>query len=130
MAGRPTDYNEEIVEKAREYIFLFTDESTIPKDEVIPSIEGLALYIDMNRSTLYEWDGSEGKEEFSDIMDTLRSLQGKTLLTGSLTNKLNANISKAILSRHGYHEKTEVDQKTEHSLDEKSTDILSKVYGS
>ncbi len=125
--GRPTDYGEEILEKAHAYILQFTDKETIPEDEVIPSIEGLALYIDMARSTLYEWDGQEGKEVFSDIMETLRSLQGRTLLSGALTNKLNANISKAILSRHGYSEKTEVKQETTHKVSAEQTELINKA---
>lgn len=124
--ARPTDYSEEIIKKGWKYLKQFTDGKR-PKDEVIPSIEGLALYLDINRSTLYDWDSQKDKQEFSNIMEVLRALQGKTLLTGTLLNKLNANIGKAILSRHGYTEKTETESKITHSVDEETINNINKA---
>tara|TARA_R110000782_G_scaffold11199_1_gene34345 strand:+ start:95 stop:496 length:402 start_codon:yes stop_codon:yes gene_type:complete len=124
--GRPTSLTPELLEKAWAYILMFTDKETIPEDEVIPSIEGLAIYVDVNRTTLYEWDKKENTE-FNNIMDTLRALQGRTLLNGSLTNKLNANISKAILSRHGYSEKSETKQEVTHNINEEQKDQINKA---
>lgn len=109
MAGRPTIYSEDLEQKAIEYILQFTDKGIKPEDEVIPSIEGLALWLEVNRDTLYSWEKQEDKATFSDIMSTLRAIQAKVLLNGSLQNKLNANISKALLSKHGYSEKTETE---------------------
>jgi len=109
-AGRPTKYSDEILDKAVEYVTLFFDEKTIPEGEIIPSIEGLALYLEISRPTIYDWKGQEGKEEFSYIVEKLLAKQGLILLNGTLTNQLNSTVGKAILSKHGYSEKTEVDQ--------------------
>lgn len=125
--GRPSDYKPEILDKAREYIARFLDSENFPKDEVIPSIEGLAIYLDINRSTLYDWNGQKGKQEFSDIIEKLKALQGKTLLTGTLKNQLNASVGKAILSRHGYSEKTEQEQSIKHSMDEDTKSLIEKA---
>ena len=107
--ARPTKYSEEILDRAVEYVTSFFSEETIPEDEVIPSIEGLALYLEVSRPTIYDWAGQEDKEEFSYIVEKLKAKQGLILLTGTLTNKLNSSMGKAILSKHGYSEKTEQD---------------------
>ena len=128
--ARPTEYTEDIVEKAREYVLQFIHEDTRPDDEVIPSIEGLAIHLDKHRDTLYAWEKEEGKEQFSDIMSTLRNIQAKVLLNGSLQNKLNPNISKALLSKHGYSEKTEQEQTVKmevNNLSELSDEELTRL---
>ena len=109
MAGRPTKYSEEILDKAVEYVALFFEGGIIPEDEVMPSIEGLALYLEISRPTIYDWAAQDDKEEFSYIVEKLRAKQGLILLTGVLTKKLDSSMGKAILSKHGYSEKTEQD---------------------
>jgi len=100
-AGRPKLLNDELLEKARTYL------SNLPEDEVVHSIEGLALYVGIARDTVYAWE----KEHpiFSDIVGAVREKQAKKLINGSLDNKLNASISKMMLSKHGYREATETD---------------------
>jgi hypothetical protein len=72
------------------------------KDEAIPTIEGLAVYLSISRDSLYANDA------FSDILEAVRTLQAKHLITGSLRNELNPAISKMMLSaKHGYVEKSE-----------------------
>ena len=48
--ARPTKYNEQILEKARDYI-----ENHEQYDDLVPSVVGLAGAIDVSRSTLYKW---------------------------------------------------------------------------
>ena len=50
--GRPTDYSDKVLDKAVEYVCLFFDAKKQPKDEIIPSIEGLALHLEVSRPTL------------------------------------------------------------------------------
>lgn len=129
MAGRPTDYNENILQAAKEYVdYQYSGEG---EEDVIPSIAGLALYLGVARSTIYDWASQEEKKEFSDTLERLLAKQENILINKGLKGQINSNITKlALANHHGYADKSEIDQKTEHSLDEKSTDILSKVYGS
>lgn len=105
--ARPTDYTEELLEKARMYLL------ELPSDEVVHSIEGLADYIGVTRPTIYDWESQEGKEEFSYIVEQIRHKQAKTLVNGSLKGILNASISKLMLTKHGYHDKQETDITTQ-----------------
>ena len=111
---RPTKYNKEILDQTREYL------ASVPnEEEVIPSIEGLALFLNLARSTIYDWSGQESKKEFSDIIEAILALQGRTLLNGSLRGKLNPVIAKVILSKHGYREGTDVhDESAKTQIDE------------
>lgn len=101
--ARPTDYNEEILDKAREYL------GALPKDEQIHSIEGLADYIDISRSNIYLWASQDDKTEFSDIVEKVREKQAKTLISKGLSGDFNSSITKVILTKHGYVDKQETD---------------------
>jgi intein/homing endonuclease len=100
--ARPTDYNEEILEKARGYL------AQLPEDEVIHSIEGLAEAIGIVRSTIYKWRDEEGKEEFSDILEEILAKQGKVLVNKGLNGDFNSPITKVMLTKHGYREGKEL----------------------
>lgn len=103
-AGRPTKYTDELLENAREYC-----DSGYLEDGVIPSIEGLALHIGVARETCHVWRHDEGKEEFSNILETILSKQAVLTINGALNNKFNATIAKLLLGKHGYSEKTSTD---------------------
>lgn len=128
-AGRPTKYSAAIVKKAKEYAEQFEVGGNQPKDEVIPSVEGLSLYIGIRRSTIYEWIDHEDKKVFSDIVAKMLSCQGKILLNGTLSNKLNSNVGKAILTKHGYTEKQEIDHTSNGKTITGFTTVLGKAYG-
>jgi len=102
--ARPTTYSQEILDKAREYLGVY---GTL--DEVIPSVEGLAVYLDIARSTIYDWESQEEKQEFSDIIEKLLAKQAKELANKGLEGKFNSTITKVILTKHGYSDKTETD---------------------
>ena len=99
-AGRPTKYNKEVLEKAREYLVVWRD-----GEDVIPSIEGLAEYIERARSTIYDWATHEDKQEFSDTLDRINELQKRTLINQGLKGEFNSNITKLALGNHGMTEK-------------------------
>lgn len=105
-AGRPTDYSEALLKKAREYL------SNRPEDEVVPSIEGLADYIGVTRTTIYDWESQEEKAEFSYIVEQVRHKQAKELINKGLEGKFNPTMSKVILTKHGYTDKSELDVTT------------------
>ena len=104
-AGRPSKYNDDILVKAKEYLLTGYGE----QGEVVPTQEGLALYIGIHRSTLHAWKAEEGKEKFSDILEECNQRQTILLMSGALTNDMNANIAKLMLGKHGYSEKNQTE---------------------
>lgn len=124
-AGRPTDYGEDILTKSNDYLKSCEDESksfvimqgdgyTKYEERLvvkIPTIEGLARYLKIHRSTLYAWQ--KEKPEFSDIIEELQQKQVERLLSNGLSGTYNSTIAKVLLTKHGYTDRTEV--KNEHS---------------
>ena len=96
--GRPTKLTPELTLKAYDYLKPNFD---------LPTIEGLALELDITRDTLYQWE--KENEEFSYILGKLRLLQANKLIQKSITGQYNATISKMMLTKHGYVEKSETD---------------------
>jgi len=117
--ARPTILNQELRDRAKLYIEECEDEETeyhktrgeksdgyerIVKVK-LPSIEGLALYLDVARSTLYLW--KEEDKEFSDIIDKLQEKQANMLINKGLSGDYNPTIAKVLLTKHGYREGVE-----------------------
>lgn len=100
MKGRPTKYDQTLLDKAREYI-----ENHIKYGDVVPSHAGLATEIGITRSTMYAWAKDPEKAQFSDILDECNRKQERLLLSGALVGDMNANIAKLMLGKHGYSEK-------------------------
>lgn len=96
--GRPTDYSEDILKLAKDY------RDNLPEGEVIHTVEGLSDHINIARSTVYKWAKEEGKEDFSDIIESILNKQGKSLLNKGLTGDYNSTIAKVLLTKHGYRE--------------------------
>ena len=97
--GRPTDYNEETVSKVNEYLANCPDE--------LPSIVGLAIYLETTTKTVYNWAKVEGREDFLHTLDKINDAQHNTALNKGLTGDFNATITKLVLANHGYHDKSE-----------------------
>lgn len=110
--GRPTDYSEEILTDAMNYVQQYANDEV--KDKVLkvnlPTIEGLALYLEISRSTLYLWQKEH--KEFSDIIEILQQKQAQVLINNALSGSYNATIAKVLLTKHGYTDKQEIEQKT------------------
>lgn len=104
--ARPTKLTEELLTKAREHVNSFD----VSAYTLLPTIEGLALELKINRDTIYQWE--KENDEFSDIVSEIREKQAQKLIQLALAGKYNASIAKLILSgKHGYVEKTESDVK-------------------
>ena len=104
-AGRPTTYTDEVIELAYDYI------NNCP--DAVHSVVGLAIHIGRAKSTVYKW-AEEGetddlKAEFSDIVKCVNELAERKLINGSLTNELNAQVAKMMLSKYGHVEVKSVD---------------------
>jgi molybdopterin-guanine dinucleotide biosynthesis protein len=110
-AGRPTKYNKKVLAQA-EYYLEHYDEKGI--DNFIPSIAGLAVYLEVTKRTLYMW--MEKHSTFDNLCDRILAKQESVLLDKGLRNDCNANIAKLALHNHGYKEKTEVKQKSKTNI--------------
>jgi hypothetical protein len=101
-AGRPTEYDAEMLAKAQDYI-----EHSTTYEDIVPSVAGLSLVLGVARSTLYKW--AEAYPEFSDTLEDLKAKQERELVHNGLTSIFNPTITKLMLANHGYSEKTETD---------------------
>ncbi len=92
--GRPTKYNDEILNKAKSYVSHCQDK------EKIPYIEELALILDINDDTIVEW--TKKHKEFSATIDQLKTLQKLRIKDGALTKQLHPSTSMFLLrANHG-----------------------------
>ncbi len=100
--GRPTKLTDELLEIARAYPDTFREEHK----HTIPSAVGLARVLGISRSTLYNW--ADENAEFLDILDNVNTQQEMELLNNGLGGAFNAQITKLVLGKHGYHDKQEL----------------------
>lgn len=113
--GRPTKLTKEIITLSQEYIDNSKDEYEVKGDNKpfivwdvkLPTIEGLANYLNVNRDSLYEWE--KESEEYSDILTRVRNAQAERLINKGLAGQYNPVIAKLLLTKHGYSDKSEVD---------------------
>lgn len=121
--GRPTKYKEAYITKAREYINECQDEEVEELSGVsakgtelyrtklkvnLPTIEGFAVYLGVDKTSLYEWAKKEPK--FSHALEIIKSEQQKRLINRGLSWDYNPTIAKLMLSsNHNMREKTEQD---------------------
>ena len=99
-AGRPSDYDKDVVPTVRDFIKNRLDEGKVP------TVEGLAVFLDVNRSTIYEW--AQAHPEFSDILDALGANQADALIQNGLKGVYNAPITKMLLTKHGYKDQSDI----------------------
>jgi hypothetical protein len=119
--ARPTDYSEEMLTRTEQYLAQSIDEySEFHKTRgeksdsyervlrvKLPTIEGLALFLGVDRSTIYEWEGKH--KEFSHTLDKIRAEQQQRLVDNGLSGDYNPVIAKLILSsNHGMREKSDI----------------------
>ena len=104
VMGRPSIYSEELLAKAIEYCNSFNEID--PEDmEVLPSIAGLALELNICRDTVYDWIKQPDKAEFSYIAKQLLATQEVSLVNNGLTGRFNPSVTKMMLGKHGYSDK-------------------------
>lgn len=109
-AGRPTKLTPALITKAKAFLKERSQDRMM-----LPTIEGLALRLNVNQDTIHDWitkeEQTELQAEFSEVVRRLKSAQAEKLVQNGLRGTYNATIAKLILSgKHGYVEKSEVDQ--------------------
>lgn len=109
--ARPTKYKEEYCEEVEKYIE-DCEEKSKEGEVCLPTIEGIALLLDVNRKTLYNW--KEEHEAFLHALEKVDYKQKKMLEDNGLAGDYNSTIAKLILSsNHGMKERKDVTSKEE-----------------
>lgn len=128
--GRPTKLTQEILDLSINYLKECKDEYEKVVKQAneekgyemyenkykvnLPSVAGLARYLRVGRRTIYDWASNdennqdELNKEFSHILEDLLAEQEKRLLDNGLSSHYNSNITKLLLTKHGYTDKTDV----------------------
>lgn len=75
--------------------------------KVIPSNVGLALYLRVSPQTLDNWADNPKHTAFLGILADIQATQQELLLNSGLTGEFNSTITKLVLGKHGYSEKSE-----------------------
>ena len=76
----------------------------------MPSVAGLACYLEISRSSLYNYKDENAR--FLDIVERVELLQEKMLVNGGLMGDFNPTIAKLMMTKHGYSDKQEVDNRS------------------
>lgn len=102
--GRPSKYDPSFIEEVDKYL------ATTGKEQMsLPTIEGLSLWLDVSRETIYQW--IKLYPEFSDTVKKIELLQKEQLTNDGIYGgkEVNATIVKLLLqSNHGMKERADV----------------------
>jgi hypothetical protein len=120
--GRPTIFTPDVITNSQEYLNRCLDYTIGNVTHVkLPTKGGLAVYLGINRDTLYEW--GKANAEFSDILEQIMAIQEDRLVNNGLAGTYNPTIAKLLLaSKHEYVEKTE--SKIDSTVTTTSADVL------
>ena len=125
--GRPSLLNEELLEKAKEYLHGGYKEI----DNVVPSTAGLCCYLGVGKTAVYEWakDTPENKlnalrVQFAETLEGIQLMQESMLISGGLSQQFSGTITKLMLANHGYSDKVQTDVTTNgESINKPSLDV-------
>jgi len=101
-AGRPTKYGADMQDKADRYLDEYQEFG-----DAIPSAVGLAIFIGVNKSTLYEW--AKIHPALSDTLMAVNTAQERSAMNNGITGVFNSMITKLVLANHGYSDKQAID---------------------
>jgi DNA-packaging protein gp3 len=95
--GRPPKYDAVLATQGvKDYI------EKCQQKNFLPTVEGLAVELNLARSTIYEW--RQTHSEFSDVVERMLAGQASQLIQNSLVGQYNASITKLLLSKHKGHD--------------------------
>jgi len=79
--------------------------------DVVPTIQGLALFIDVSTKAIKRW--ADGRyPEFQHTVERIELIQHQVLINGGLMDKHNTTITKLMLFKHGYSDKQAIDHRS------------------
>lgn len=122
-----TIYDEKMPEKALEYLEGCVDTN---HSVSLPSKEGLALYLGVDLSTVYNW--RDKYPEFAKVFTLITLVQAERLINKGLSGDYEKVMVRLLLSKHGYKEQYGLSGEGEGEpikLDVGITELISKVYG-
>lgn len=97
-----TRLNDETKAMINAYIEGFSNGQS--NNEVIPTIAGLALRLNITRQTLYNW--AKADEEIALLLEALKNAQELYLVNMGLRGEINAGIAKLMLmNNHSYSDR-------------------------
>ena len=99
--GRPTKYNQGILDKTTDYLKNFKE----TYGDIVPTIQGLTLLLKVSDETISNWKKDDNKKEFFGMLEELKKRQHQALLNGGISGDFNSNITKLVLTKHGYSDK-------------------------
>lgn len=105
--GRPTKYNVMMLNKAQHYLDNYKE-----LGDVVPTLVGMALALDVATNTLYNWAEAKVSEEFLSVFTRVEQMQHRILVNQGLSGAFNPAITKMMLTKHGYSDKTEIDHRS------------------
>lgn len=120
--SRPSKYSKEMLDKARAYVHNYES-----YEHAFPSRVGLADVLDVCAKTLDNWEADETKTEFAEILEKIARKQQLVAWHKGLTGQYNSNLVKLLLAKHGYHDKSEIEQKTTLQINQMSDDELAQI---
>ena len=100
--GSPTKYTPEFIEKAEEYA-----EKWEELGDPVPMLCGLAVHCGVTKETVSRY--RKKHDDFDQLCARVMAEQEKVLLQKGLTRKHDNSLTKLMLMRHGYNERTQVD---------------------
>lgn len=115
--GRPSKLAQEHLDGAAWYLKGGFEE----RNEVIPSIAGLACFLGVDRRQIYDW--GEQNPDFGSMLEAIKAAQEVLLLNNGLRGNFNATITKLALFNHGYSDKIENAVSGGISLENKVADL-------
>lgn len=119
-AGRPTKYSKQILKDTEIYLNSCNDVYEVierpkidngilsgteqfRKEKVkVPTMEGLAYHLKVNKDTIQEW--RKIHKEFSVLIEELLDKQADMLINNGLSGNYSPVIAKVLLTKHGYRE--------------------------
>lgn len=116
---RFTKYSEEVLKKTDEYIA-----QAIAATDKLPKIESLALYLNVERKTLYNWAKKPRNKEFKRRLKKIMDLQYERLVDDGIYGGKNINppIIKIMLVNNHNMKSDRIDNNFSGELENKFTD--------
>ena len=121
--GRPTKYNDDVFIKIDEYLQSCGREQT-----ALPTIEGLADYLDVNSDTIRQW--AKEYPQFSATIKKLADKQKEQLMNDGMYGGKEVNSAMAIFLLKVNHGMVEPDPKTLIQVNNADKEITIKVIQS
>lgn len=123
--GRPSLLNEALLEKAKFYLM----EGYKEVENIVPSVAGLACYLGVGKTAVYEWAKESSdpiRIEFANTLEAVLTKQEMLLINGGLSQKFSAPITKLMMANHGYSDSVKQDIDMSAKIETKSMEDIFK----